>query len=95
MRKQFIMLALLGGSALFFACGGGNVIYNLACQASCASTGATSSVALSACSGAGQDPNQIAASNVQACVSAAQDAGCPDPTCACQAARTTQACVGS
>ena len=74
------------------ACGPVRVTYNLACVASCGSTGANSNIASSACETDGQDPTAIAAANVSACMTSARNAGCPDPTCACQAERTTTLC---
>jgi hypothetical protein len=87
MRILFALLIAATG------CGAGKVIYNLACTAQCPATGGSSAVTLSACSQDGQDPNQIAQQNVNACLSAAQDGGCPNPTCACQATRTTNPCT--
>jgi len=85
--KVLALLLCLSG------CGPVTVTYTLACVAQCASTGAQSNVALVACDADGQDPTSIAAANVAACVTSAKNAGCPDPTCACQATRTTTLCT--
>jgi hypothetical protein len=95
MREKSLRLrgALFASLLALTGCGAGKVLYTLACTAQCPATGGSSAVSLTACSQDGQDPNQIAQQNVNACVSAAQDGGCPNPTCACQATRTTTPCT--
>jgi hypothetical protein len=81
----------LSFGALLFACGPVKVTYNMACVATCPSTGTTAAVSLTACDVDGQDPNTIAAQAVTTCVNGAK-ANCADVTCGCQVTRTTTVC---
>ncbi len=87
--KKFI-LALLSVFTIA-ACGGGKVQYNLTCAATCTG-GELIALEVPVCDESGQDLTMIAQRSVSACVTSAEQQGCPAASCACQAAETTTFC---